>query len=68
MRVSKKTPSSAPVHDGALIGQRQLSLTPLSGPESDAELQTNGVRGRRRGGWPTLEPLCSSKVPTTVVP
>ena len=28
--VSKKTPSSVPVHDGTLIGQRQLSLMPES--------------------------------------
>ncbi len=59
MRVSKKTPSSAPSHDGALTGQRQLSLTPLSGPESDDELQTNGVWSAT-GGLPMLEPLCSS--------
>ena len=48
VRVSKKTPSSAPSQDGALIGQRQLSLTPLSGPESAGRLQTNGRGGRQR--------------------
>ena len=32
---SNTTPSSvSPVHDGALISQRQLLLVPLSGPES----------------------------------
>ena len=68
VRVSKLMPSSAPSQEGALIGQRQLSLTPLSGPESARPVQTNGAVVARGGDRPTLLPLCSSKVPTTVVP
>ncbi len=52
-------PSSASSQEGALIGQRQLSLGPLSGPESAGPVQTNGAVVARGGDRPTLLPLCS---------
>ncbi len=56
-------PSSAPSQDGTLIGQRQLSSSWSSGPESSID-EHRVVPGRPGGGAIVLDrPLVSMNVP-----